>query len=258
IRQIAAGAALAWGVVFLARHDTESGHVPVLAALGGVLLLECARRVRAAHQRRPVTGGLRPPYNERRRLAWIMAAAWGVPLAALVVSMGVLSERSWARPLVDRCRFGAAPGDDIERLAVWCREHTPASAVFVGPPGPKTFRLWSERNLAFNRSGSPYHAAGLAVWSERFRHHVAFQGSLEAFVHAYLRDRHGLERRYESMTDADRARLAIRQGASFIIAAAPSSNSAQSNGAPLELVHVEGRYAVYRVRQAEILARGTS
>ena len=59
---------------------------------------------------------------------------------------------------------------------VWCREHTPADARFIGPPGPKTFRLWSLRSLAFNRAGSPYHAAGLADWAARFRDHVGFDG----------------------------------------------------------------------------------
>ena len=60
--------------------------------------------------------------------------------------------------LVRRCRFAEVPVDDLERLAVWCRTHTPEDARFIGPPGPKTFRLWSRRNLAFNRAGSPYHA----------------------------------------------------------------------------------------------------
>ncbi|WP_026011938.1 hypothetical protein, partial [Singulisphaera acidiphila] len=44
------------------------------------------------------------------------------------------------------------------------------------------------------------------------------------------------------------ARLATRQGASHIVAAAPSGRATMASDGPLELLHVEGRYAVYRVR----------
>ena len=84
--------------------------------------------------------------------------------------------------LIDRCRFIPVPLDDIERLALWCRDHTPGTARFIGPPGPKTFRLWSRRSLAFNRAASPYHAAGLADWFARFQEHVDFHGPPAEFV----------------------------------------------------------------------------
>ena len=140
------------------------------------------------------------------------------------------------------------PVDDVERLAVWCREHTPAGARFVGPPGPKTFRLWSLRSLAFNRAASPYHAAGLADWFARYAEHVAYHGTPGAFVRAYQADRHGLERRYHELTDAARAALAVRQGATHVVAAAPSRGTRPDPNSPLEWLHSEGRYAVYRVR----------
>ena len=136
----------------------------------------------------------------------------------------------------------------MERLAVWCRDHTPARARFIGPPGPKTFRLWSLRSLAFNRAASPYHAEGLADWSVRFRDHVGFEGSTAAFVRAYLADRHGLERRYQAMSDEERAAPARRQNATHVIAA-PRPAGIKGDG-PLVLLHSEGRSAVYRVREA--------
>ena len=215
-----------------------------------------------------------------RRLGGVLALAWFVPLAALFAA-AIPWDHPWSRhPLVtsllNRCRFIAVPIDDIERLAIWCQENTPPTARFIGPPGPKAFRLWSLRNLAFNRAASPYHAAGLADWFARFQDHVDFHGEPAEFVRAYVQDRHGFEARYQSQSDSQRAALAIRQGASHIIAAAPAAASVRTirqgrtsrrtnveagsiaaapspyrdllSPSPLELLHVEGRYAVYRIK----------
>ena len=238
---------MACGLLFLSRHDTESGHWPLLMALaaGGV--------ASAIGLRTPPSGWAFP----RRRV--VMSLAWAVPvlalLAGLIPSEHPLARAPWIRGLVERCRFTAVPIDDIERLAVWCREHTPTSARFIGPPGPKTFRLWSRRNLAFNRASSPYHAAGLADWFARFQDHVGHRGTPSEFVHDYLAGRHRLESRYDAMNDRERVSLAIRQGADYVIAASPvSPRSVQPPGqrpgrdSPLEFLHADGRYAVYRVR----------
>ena len=227
------------GLVFLARHDTESGHWPLLAGIGaltaGTLLV---RRRRF---------GWTP-----RRVRLAMAASWALPISAAIVPTVVAdpSTNRWVLPMVARCRFSETPTDDLERLAGWCRDHTPASSSFIGPPGPKEFRLWSRRSLAFNRAGSPYHAEGLADWSSRYRDHVAFRGSTAEFARAYLADRHALEARYQAMSDADRAALARRQGATHVLAAAPPEGRRRVDG-PLELLRVEGRYAVYGVRDRE-------
>ena len=232
LRWMPATAVLGYGLVFLSRHDTESGQWPLLAACGVGLL---PARWFSAIRSEPTP----------RRWAFRMACAWVVPAAALVANLAPDGPGGGvSAALVRRCRFAEVPLDDVERLAVWCREHTPADARFVGPPGPKTFRLWSRRSLAFNRAGSPYHAAGLADWSRRFRDHVGFSGTTVAFVSAYLRDRHALERGYDAMSDADKAALADRQGAGYVIGKAPEREQA---GGPLVPVHVEGRYAVYRV-----------
>ncbi len=203
---------LGMGMVFLARHDRESGQWPMLAALAALLVLP--RLVR----------GRNSTWN-RRRLGVTLALAWAVPLAACSLGRWADPRAPWAAGLIERCRFAAVPTDDMERLAIWCRNHTPATARFIGPPGPKTFRLWSLRSLAFNRAGSPYHAEGLADWAARFRDHVGFEGSFAGLVRAYQHDRHGLERRYQAMSDADRADLAIRHGASYVIAAPPADGT---------------------------------
>ena len=237
-RALAFGMVLATGTWFLTKHDTESGQVPLLLTLAAVAGWSAVSRGRVF------------VWNPRR-LTWATLGCWAVPMAALVVA-ALPADRSgkrpkWAEAVCGRCRFAAVPLDDLERLAIWCRDNTPRSARFIGPPGPKTFRLWSLRSVAFNRAGSPYHASGLADWAERFRDHVGFRGPTESFVRAYQADRHGLEGRYQAMSDAGRARLAVGQGASYVVAAPPAKSQAEG---PLELLHVEGRYAVYRVRAA--------
>jgi hypothetical protein len=229
---------LGGGLVFLARHDTESGHVALLAVL--VLAIVAARLLRAR------TWG----WN-RRRLGWALGASWAVPVMAGLAACLANPQAPWAAGLIERCRFTAVPTDDVERLALWCRAHTPQGARFIGPPGPKTFRLWSERNLAFNRAASPYHARGVADWAERFRAHVGFEGSSADLIRAYQHDRHALERRYQALNDSGRAALATGQGASYVVAAPPIGRDATAADSPLELLHVEGQYAVYRVRQPE-------
>ena len=203
---IVGGVVLGCGLVFLARHDTESGHLPILGALAVLAVWTRFARGRSlAWEWTP------------RRLAWAGASAWAIPLAALAAAVVPGTASRIGESLVARCRFAAVPIDDMERLAVWCRDHTPPSARFIGPPGPKTFRLWSLRSLAFNRAASPYHAEGLADWSARFRDHVGFDGASSDFVRAYQEDRHGLERRYDAMSDAERAALAVRQGATHVV-----------------------------------------
>ncbi|HEX8199566.1 MAG TPA: DUF6798 domain-containing protein, partial [Isosphaeraceae bacterium] len=227
------------GLIFLARHDTESGHGRLLAALAVTAVWTVAARGHSF-------------VWTPRRLRLAVVGAWAVPAAALVAPYwpGLESGpgRRVAEALIGRCRFGEVPLDDVERLALWCRAHTPDSARFVGPPGPKTFRLWSRRSVMFNRAGSPYHAEGLADWAARFRAHVDFRGTTAAFARAYIEDRQGLERRYQAMTDGQRAELARKQGATHVLAASPPPGAVPRPDTPLELLHVEGRYAVYRVR----------
>jgi hypothetical protein len=236
---------LAWGVLavglfYLARHDTESGHWPLLAVTAaGFVGFRWMKT--------------RPVAWTRGRMVRVAALAWAVPLAALASETWREREpvrpAGWREALARRCRFGAAPIDDIERLAVWCRSHTPADARFIGPPGPKTFRLWSRRSLAFNRAASPYGARDLAGWADRFRDHVGFTGPLDDFVHAYLRDRHGLEGGYDRLTGDQLAALASRQVADHVVA-----RSNLPDVGPLVKVHAEGAWGVYQQR-GEVASR---
>jgi hypothetical protein len=255
-------ATLAFGLNFLAHHDTEYGNRTLVAAL--VVGVAAARLSCTSARLDAIRDRLfgRIHINHLRAVA-VLAVAWLLPLVALLAAAvpldHVASDNPLVRSLINRCRFAAVPADDIERLGLWCREHTPASARLIGPPGPKTLRLWSRRSVAFNRAASPYHAAGLADWFARFQDHVDFHGTPAEFVHSYVGDRHGFEARYQAQTDAERAALALRQGASYVIAAAPGDRkqdrSSQPAIGPLELLHVEGRYAVYRVNQELLVQR---
>jgi hypothetical protein len=249
---------LALGLNFLAHHDTEYGHIPLLGLLAAGGLFAFWRRWQSQVRHARWTGTWTPA-----RLGTAIAAFWFVPVVALLAAAVPLEHPVARHPLVQglisRCRFAAVPNDDIERLALWCREQTPATARFIGPPGPKTFRLWSSRSLAFNRAASPYHAAGLADWFARFQDHVDFHGTPAQFVRAYQADRHGFEARYLALDEMALAALAVRQGASHVIAAAPGEHRCpdefQSAAGRLELLHVEGHYAVYRVKSADLVQR---
>jgi hypothetical protein len=249
---------LGLGLNFLAQHDTEYGHIPLLAALGVGVMIGFAGYLRKGFHV-PVSSGVWSP----PRLAAALAVAWAGPIASLLAAAVPVDHAAarypFVRGLINRCRFAAVPVDDIERLGLWCRDHTPLTARFIGPPGPKTFRLWSRRSLAFNRAASPYQADGLADWFARFEDHVDFHGSSSDFVRAYVANRHGLESRYDELSDAQRTALAVRQGATYVVAAAPRNRQrdmhADPAASPLDLLHVEGRYAVYRVRPELVVQR---
>jgi hypothetical protein len=236
---------LAYGLFFLARHDTESGYWPLLGVLGTTLVLRAwAERFGSSVTLAQLLGskdGMKPRFH-----GVVLTLAWALPLLALVAGLvpaGHPTARSAVvRGLVARCRFFEVPVDDVERLAAWCRENTPGSARFIGPPGPKTFRLWSRRSLAFNRAGSPYHAAGLAEWFARFQDHVGVHEQPAAFVRDYLAGRHRLEARYDQLDGHGLAALALRQGADHVIA----RSDLRSPG-PLRRLHSEGRFAAYSV-----------
>ena len=239
---------LGMGLVFLSRHDTESGHLPLIVAIGATLAWNGFVRERSF------------AWN-RRRVAFRLVVSWMVPLAALGANMTpetILSPgvRAWRQILVRHCRFAEVPVDDLERLALWCRANTPDEAVFIGPPGPKTFRLWSSRSLAFNRAASPYAAEGLADWARRFADHVGVVGPPEALVAEYRKDRHGLERRYDGLSPDDLTALARRQGAGYVVALSSGRKNPEANEGGLASLHVEGRYTVYKVSSPPLAWKG--
>jgi hypothetical protein len=240
---------LAAGLAFLARHDTASGHLALLVTL---LLLT---GVRFLKDRKPLFENNLPMFRGPRIRFAPVCVAWCIPaLAALAPAANPFC--AGARVLVNHCRFSETPRTDEERLAVWVRGHTPPDVRLVTPPGPKSFRLWSRRAVAFNRAASPYHAAGLADWAERFRRHVDFDGPPDAFARAYLADRQALEARYDALSGDALAALADSQGASFVVTRKPPTNP----GGRLTPLAVEGRYRLYRVEppQAVTAAERTS
>lgn len=237
-------ATLAAGLAFLSRHDTERGHLALMA--GGLAALVVSTFL----ERRWSPRGWTSP-----RLAVALLACWSLPTAAWLAGALDTLPGHVGEALIARCRFEATPSDEIERLGVWVSAFTPQDARFVTPPGPKTFRLWSGRSVAFNRSASPYHAEGLKDWSARFRQHVAYRGSTPDFVRSYLDDRHGLESRFNRLTPRELADLARSQGADHVLAAAPGDRDGLDPDGSLRVLRVEGRYAIYRVEPEAIGAK---
>jgi len=235
---------LVYGLYFLTRHDTESGHLWLLPV--AIVTLVFGERITRRFSSWSV-----------RQIALRLTMVWALPFAAFVANW--VPEERVASPgintirlaLVKRCRFAETPIDDLERLAIWSREHIPDNAILIGPPGEKTFRLWSRRGVAFNRAGSPYHAAGLADWAARFRDHVAFTGSNAELVAAYLKDRHRLESRYDRMSAEELASLAIRQGSTYVIAS--SALSKKANESPLKTLKIEGQLAIYAISETDAM-----
>ena len=238
VARVVGGLVLLFGLVWLSRHDTESGHLSIFGALGLLAVGSMFARIR-------------PLVWNRRRQGLAVGLAWVVPVLAAGAGL-VWGDRAAdhlvGRALVGRCRFAEIPIDPAERIAVWCRDHLPPSSRFIIPPGEKEFRLWSRRVVAFNRAASPYHAVGLLDWSERFRAHVGFTGTSTEFARAYLTSRHKLERAYDEMTPANKLALARSQGATHVLERFARGGLIADLGPGLELVKSAGRYAIYRVR----------
>ena len=190
------------------------------------------------------------PASRRVRLT---ALAWAVPLLALTLqASGLASEDAqlWLQKICAHVRVAESPMDDLERIATWCRLQTPSNASFIGPPGPKGFRLWSRRSVAFNRAGSPYHAAGLADWASRFQAHVGHTGDVTQFAQSYLANRQELERGYDLRSSSELVELAQNQGADHVLV----SGAPRLDDPRLHLLHTEGKYSVYAVKPEATLS----
>jgi hypothetical protein len=237
---LGSAAAIAW---WLRQHDPEQGFVALGAAIpvAGLAQILSARLPRL-------------DWTPKRRLR-LAGLVWTIPAIAVTLQLGGVETTAWPLGVLKaHLRVTETPIDDLERLALWCRDHTPSDARFIGPPGPKGFRLWSRRALAFNRAGSPYHAAGLADWAARFQAHVGHTGDLAGFARSYLANRQELEQRFDHWDAEQLARLATGQGAGYVLAASSAALDDPA-GDNLALLRTEGRYAVYKVQSNRVSER---
>jgi hypothetical protein len=147
---------LAYGLYFLSRHDTESGHWPIMLVLVGGLAAPVCRRISG------------PRFRDPSILRWATALSWVVPALALCAGLippdDPVARGALVRGLVARCRFTAVPIDDIERLGAWCREHTPPAARFIGPPAS---RLPARRSMVGRESRRAIRSATLILPAKR-------------------------------------------------------------------------------------------
>ena len=106
---IAGLTAFLFGLSFMSRHDTASGHIPLLAAFLSAIALSAY-----AHYRRQ---SARPIGWTPRRLALAIGLSWVVPTLALLSPLAASRFPSIAKPaleLATHCRFAETPRDDVE------------------------------------------------------------------------------------------------------------------------------------------------
>ena len=100
---------------------------------------------------------LRTEGQNTKALAAAVALAWFIPLAALIAAMLPINHAASRHPLVNalisRCRFTAVPADDIERLGLWCRDHTPQTPASSDRRGQR--RSGSGRDGAWPSTAQP-------------------------------------------------------------------------------------------------------
>jgi hypothetical protein len=232
--------AIGVGMRHLAFHDTQPSAWILGAGLAVVAIWSVMDR-------------LRPIEWNARRCVMVSVAAWTVPILAVFGGLNGMERGgppAWAKSLVARCRFVECPTDEVERLGVWARGHLAGDAMIVGPPGEKTFRLWSRRSVAFNRAASPYHASALGLWADQFKRHVGFEGSSRAFAAAYLRDRQSLEARFDRLSVGQLRSLMETERGTHLLALSPGERAKRglpSIGGVFAALRIDGRYAIYEV-----------
>ena len=142
-------AMLALGLNFLAHHDTEYGHIPLLAAAGSGLVIGLMGR-RRGHER-PSAGRL---IGTQARLRAVVALAWAVPLASLLAAAvpldSPLSRHPLVRGLIGRCRFAGVP----------CRRHRAAGPLVPRPHAG---------DRAVHRSSGPQDLSSLVAAKRRLQ-----------------------------------------------------------------------------------------
>ncbi len=163
------------------------------------------------------------------------------------------------RALISRCRFAAVPADDIERLGpVVPRSHASNSPVH---------RSSRPEDISALVAAEPRLQSGGQPLSRRRRWPTGSRGFRTTSISTDRR-LSLCARTWATATDSKRgtrrratpiARPWPRvKGRAYVVAAAPSVQHDprfRPSSGPLELLHVEGRYAVYRVNPELLVQR---
>ena len=193
---------------FLSRHDTESGHLPLLVALIVTPIL-----CRSDASGRSPTG--LPPARAADRVCVGRAHA-GVAGERRSGDSG-LARFLVARASSERCRFAEVPPDDVERLAVWCRTHPPARCPVHRAARSEDVPALVAPEPGVQPGGEPLPRRGLADWSRGSATTSGFEGSPRSSSgptsQTATASRGAMT---HSIPDA-RAALAVRQGAQYVI-----------------------------------------
>jgi hypothetical protein len=175
-----------------------------------------------------------------RRLApllWLVPAmialleVYDKPLAARLPGIHDLT--------VARLKPALAYETELDQLAAWCSDWTPADAVFIIPPGStkhamQDFRVKAKRAIVADFKAIAFTREGLRQWRERIRDLT----NDAPFADGGDRDEE-LSRGYASLTADDVRRLADKYRASYILVEKPKQ-------LPFELVHETVAFRLYK------------
>ena len=169
-------------------------------------------------------------------------------IAALVVIVCVAGALLW-HPAGGSSRWRISREDhltsDVNRLAWWCRRHTPRDALFLTPPEVSSFRLMSERATFIDYKGNGFTNTAIVEWYARLHALYRMQhGRVPAPSEA---SRHKVRDAYEHATAEQIAALAKDHGIRYFVARARPSGKPDY---PFPLVHAQGVWRLYDVQGA--------
>ena len=144
--------------------------------------------------------------------------------------------------------FGAfaMPRDDDDYLAVcdWAREHTPAGAIFLVPPGEMSFRWRGQRAIVVDYKAVPQLSGELRDWAYRLQRVLALK-DLRTLPHGYRQTLAAVDQRYASLSQ-DQLEAAAREfHARYVVAAKRLEHASPLFASP------DHRYFVYDLGEKE-------
>ena len=180
----------------------------------------------------------------RLRMRHLAPMLWVVPAAIAVLQ---IFDRPLARRFpgihdltVARLKPVRVYEGDLDEMAAWCRDNTPADAVFVIPPGSKDyevqdFRLKARRAIVADFKAITFTRSGLRQWRERIRD---LTNNVEFTLHGDRKKE--LSEGYASLKAEEVRRLARKYGASYILVEKPAE-------LPFPLAHETDSFRLYQV-----------
>ncbi|MGQ0712303.1 MAG: hypothetical protein ACT4PJ_01085 [Gemmatimonadaceae bacterium] len=166
-------------------------------------------------------------YRERKKLKWqpVMIVLGGVCLMGFTSPIGYLWDRAAQR-------LGAWRADDLRRTFVWISQNTPLDAVTILPPWRRDSFYFAQRAQVANHD--QVRLDRFAEWRERVESLVGPLPNDDPSAAQFA----VLERRYNTLTEPQIARVASTYGASYLVSRVPYA---------FPITYQSGNYRVYRL-----------